>query len=99
MKTKAHLISSALAASIMVWAAGCSRTTRTNPEQAQTTQEGGSTSVKGAAGKSENFGDTRAAKKNTGASPSESPTGSSRDAEPGKAPPVTPQTPAEPAPK
>ena len=70
----------------------CSRTTRLNPEghRAQTTTTGD-------AGKSENFGDTRTSKETTGVSPSESPTGRSKDAKPGQAAPVTPQVPAEPA--
>ena len=104
MKTDAIKIVAAVAVSLMVSVMGCNRNTRTNPGQAeqdraQTTREGGSTSVTGEAGKSENFGDTQTKTQKTGASPSTSPTGLSRDAEAGKAAPVTPQAPAEPTPK
>src|SRR3954469_20901409 len=89
-----------VAAALLLGCAGCDRTTRGNPgkddrHRAQTTQEGGSTSVTGDAGKSENFGDTRAKKESSGVSPSQSPTGLSKDAAAGQSAPVTPQAPAE----
>jgi hypothetical protein len=93
---KKHLVRPVvLIAALLVVATGCSRTTRSNPEEQE--RQRAQTKTQGDAGKSENFGDTRAQKESTGVSPSESPTGRSKDAKAGQSAPVTPQVPAEPA--
>jgi hypothetical protein len=94
MKTPKTIRVVGLAVAFLALAAGCSRTTRSNPEEDE--KRRAQTTTQGSAGTSEAFGDSRATKESTGVSPSESPTGLSKDAKAGESAPVVPQAPAEP---
>jgi hypothetical protein len=91
MKTNpGKIFMTAALAALIVGGTGCNRQTRGNADanaqsRAASPQEGGATSTAGSAGESKNFGNTRAKQEQDGKSPSASPSGVSKDAEPGQA--------------
>ena len=96
MKTPTLKILVATSLASLVLTCGCGKT-RGNADvdktRAATPQEGGGTLTQGSAGDAKNFGDTRATKQQTGVTPSESPTGWSKDAKAGEIAPATPPSP------
>lgn len=93
MKTPTLTILAAASLASLVLTCGCGKT-RGNADvdktRAATPQEGGATLTQGSAGDAKNFGDTRATTQQTGVTPSESPTGWSKDAKAGAIAPATP---------